>query len=126
MSAPADAGGGPPRLTLLHREGCHLCEEMARLLEELLEPGSFALERLDVDERPELLAEHHARVPVLFLDGAELCHHFLDLQAVRAALASYNRPAGPPGAVRRSGSPAAPPAAPPPAPLRRRAPATDS
>ena len=87
--------GAVPRLTLLYREGCHLCEEMEALLAELLEPGSCEIERLDVDEHPALLAEHHVRVPVLALDGIELCHHFLDLEAVRAALAGYNRPAGP-------------------------------
>ena len=90
---------GPPRLVLLYREGCHLCEDMESLLVELLEPGSFALTRIDVDEDAELLAEHHARVPVLSLETAggsvELCHHFLDLAAVRSALAGYNRSAGP-------------------------------
>ncbi len=97
-----------PVLTLLHREGCHLCEEMEGLLHELLEPGSFELRRTDIDEHPALLAEHHVRVPVLFLGdvpatgavserpATELCHHFLDLEAVRAALAGYTSPAGHP------------------------------
>ena len=116
MSPQAGRGGpgAPPRLVLLYREGCHLCAEMQALLFELLEPGSFELERLDVDEHPRLLAEHHVRVPVLSLAGAgpdgadvELCHHFLDLAAVRSALAGYNRPAGP-SRARRPGPPPAP------------------
>ena len=93
MSGPGRAGG-PPRLTLLGREGCHLCEEMEGLLGELFAAGAFRLERVDIDhERPDLLAEHHVRVPVLFLEGRELCHHFLDARAVSDALAGYNRPA---------------------------------
>ena len=109
--SPDDRPGPPPRLVLLHREGCHLCEDMEALLVELLEPGSFVLTRVDVDERPELLAEHHARVPVLSIEtggeSVELCHHFLDLAAVRSALAGYNRPAGP-SRARRPGPPPAP------------------
>ena len=80
-------GSDRPRLTLLYREGCHLCEEMEALLHELLPAQSFALERIDIDEHPALLARHHVRVPVLSLGGAELCHHFLDLAAVSSALA---------------------------------------
>ena len=111
----ATAPDGVPRLTLLYREGCHLCEEMESLLFELLEPGSFGLRRIDIDEHPALLAEHHVRVPVLSLavpgdggggEAVELCHHFLDLAAVRAALAGYNRPAGP-SRAHRSGPPSA-------------------
>lgn len=80
---------GVPELVLLFRDGCHLCEDMALLLQELLEPGSFTLTRVDIDENPELREIHDTRVPVLLLAGVELCHHFLDLQAVRAGLASY-------------------------------------
>ncbi len=78
-----------PVLTLLYREGCHLCEDMEQQLAELLPAGAFSLHRVDIDEHPELRAQHNARVPVLLLAGNELCHHFLDLQAVREGLASY-------------------------------------
>lgn len=84
-----------PTLTLLGREGCHLCEDMERLLGELLPPGSHHLNRVDIDEHPALRAVHHVRVPVLLLGDDELCHHFLDLQAVREALAGYTCPASP-------------------------------
>jgi len=79
-----------PELTLLLREGCHLCEDMEQQLAELLPPGSHSLRRVDIDEHPALLARHNERVPVLVLADKELCHHFLDLQAVREGLASYN------------------------------------
>lgn len=78
-----------PQLELLFRDGCHLCEDMEAQLHELLAPGSFQLSRTDIDEHPALREQHHTRVPVLFLGGQELCHHFLDLQAVREGLASY-------------------------------------
>lgn len=120
-SEAAPATASVPLLELLYREGCHLCEDMESLLHELLEPGSFALRRIDIDEHPALRAEHHVRVPVLRLvfpdaarepDGAggttELCHHFLDLATVRQALAGYNPPAGPSRARRPVQPPAQP------------------
>ncbi len=110
-----------PELVLYFREGCHLCEDMEQLLGELLEPGSFRLTRVDIDEHPNLTEAYNVRVPVLSLvhtprvestntdpglvpvpttgtylehlpdNQMELCEHFLDLEAVREALASYNR-----------------------------------
>ena len=85
------AGSGVvPMLELLYRTGCHLCDEMRDLLAELLPEGSYQLMERDIDEDPALRAAHDVRVPVLRLGGEELCHHFLDLEAVRTALASYH------------------------------------
>jgi glutaredoxin len=79
-----------PQLTLFFRQGCHLCEEMDRLLQELLQPDSYHLQRIDIDEDVDLRARFNVRVPVLTLGEVEICEHFLDLEAVRQALASYN------------------------------------
>ena len=79
------------QLTLHYREGCHLCEDMEQQLHELLEPGSFSLIRIDIDSNPELREAYNVRVPVLSHDQMDLCEHFLDLQAVKEALAGYNR-----------------------------------
>lgn len=79
-----------PVLTLHFREGCHLCEDLELQLQELLPPGSFLLDRIDIDEDPALRAAYNARVPVLSCKEVELCEHFLDLDAVKTALSSYN------------------------------------
>lgn len=79
-----------PELTLHYREGCHLCEDLEKLLGELLEPGSYTLRRIDIDEDETLKMAYNERVPVLSCDNVELCEHFLDLDAVKGALASYN------------------------------------
>lgn len=63
---------------------------MEQQLQELLEKGSYQLCRVDIDEDSDLRAAFNVRVPVLSLNGIDLCEHFLDLEAVRAALASYN------------------------------------
>ena len=86
--------GDIPRLTLYARDGCHLCEDMAASLAELFEPGSFGVERVDIDADPGLRARYDTEVPVLALGERELCRHFLDPVAVREGLAGYNgRPA---------------------------------
>jgi len=79
-----------PTLTLYFREGCHLCDEMKSLLGELLDPGSYTLRQVDIDEDTALRAKYNEHVPVLKLDDTELCRHFLDLKSVQQALAGYN------------------------------------
>ncbi len=81
----------PPALTLHYRDGCHLCEDMEEQLYELLDPGSFTLIRIDIDADPVLQEAYNVRVPVLSCDQLDVCEHFLDLEAVKEALASYNR-----------------------------------
>jgi len=76
-----------PRLTVLARTYCHLCDDMIVALEQLQGRYRFDIEIVDVDKHPELEEKWGDKVPVL-LDGArELCHYFLDLDAVDARLA---------------------------------------
>ena len=76
-----------PKLTVLSREYCHLCEEMVTALQQMQGRFSFELEVVDVDSRPELEAEWGALVPVLLEDGRELCHYRLDPAVLDARLA---------------------------------------
>ena len=69
------------RLTLFSRADCHLCDEMRSALDPYLARFSLDLECVDVDRNPELRHLHGARVPVLALDGEEVCHWFLDESA---------------------------------------------
>lgn len=75
--------------TLYSRSWCHLCEDMLAALQKLAPPGApFAVDVIDVDANPALVARFDELVPVLYgkLDEAELCHYFLDEAAVRAYL----------------------------------------
>ena len=74
-SAPA----APPRLTLLTRAGCKLCEEMRRELAALARAVTLPpLELRDVDSDPQLVRRHGLDVPVLLLDGTVVCRHRLE------------------------------------------------
>lgn len=81
-------------LTLYVRAGCHLCEDMHDQLFELLEPGSFTVKTVDIDASEALREQYNELVPVLEHNHSEICHHFLDLKALRAALSGYNKGIG--------------------------------
>ena len=73
-------------LTVYERAGCHLCEDMVSTLSEWKTELGFEIERVDVDTSPKLAARYGARVPVLVHGSSEVCHFFLDLDALRHAL----------------------------------------
>jgi len=56
------------RVTLISRDGCHLCTDAEAVLDRVL-PGQW--ERVDVESSIELERDYGDRVPVVLLDGAE-------------------------------------------------------
>lgn len=70
------------RLTLYGRAGCHLCEDMAAGLDAL----GVDYEVVDIDRDPALKTRYDWEVPVLTGPAGEVCRHFFDPAAVRAAL----------------------------------------
>ena len=69
-------------LTLYGRLGCHLCEDMHNDLLVLQKQLGFELQIIDVDSDPVLVEKYGTRVPVLASDKGEICHYFLDKQAL--------------------------------------------
>lgn len=76
-----------PRLTLVSRQYCHLCEEMLATLRQLQGRYDFEVVVLDVDRDPLLEEKWGDKVPVLLDGERELCHYYLDLDVVDARLA---------------------------------------
>ncbi|WP_026287797.1 glutaredoxin family protein [Thioalkalivibrio sp. ALJ24] len=70
------------QLTMYHREGCGLCEQMLAELFALQSRYTFALDVVDIDEDPDLRERFNTKVPVLAVDGDILCCHFLDREAL--------------------------------------------
>jgi glutaredoxin len=81
----------PRRVTLISRDGCHLCEVAEQALDRIT-PGGWT--RVDVDSSIELQRDYGDRVPVVLLDGAEHGYWRVEEQRLRRDLA------GPPGAPR--------------------------
>ena len=74
--------GSKPRLLLLSRPDCHLCEEFR---DDLLARFGTAvdLDEACVDDRPEWRERYGRDIPVLLTAaGAELCRHRLDRDAL--------------------------------------------
>jgi hypothetical protein len=86
-----------PRLTLLGRAWCHLCDDMRNALLPLAAKQPFELEVVDVDGDPELERRYGEDVPVLFAGATELCRHRLDPVRVAEYLSNYRRIPAPKG-----------------------------
>jgi hypothetical protein len=59
---------------------------MARALLELQSRHPFTFDVVDVDADPALVERYDELVPVLALDGREICHYHLDRDAVLRTL----------------------------------------
>ena len=82
-------------LTLITRQGCHLCEEasndLARLLArctELHPDKPYTVEVLDVDSDPTLLEKYSEEVPVLLLNHEQVSFFRIDVERVLGKLVS--------------------------------------
>jgi predicted thioredoxin/glutaredoxin len=89
LARPGDDEGpaAQPRLTVVHRQDCDLCDEMLTELEALgrrirLPPVNI----VDVDADPELVRRYGLNVPVLLLDGTVVCRHRLDAEELQRLL----------------------------------------
>jgi hypothetical protein len=72
-----------PRPTLYVRDGCHLCEEAALLLNGML--GTDGWDAVEIDTDDDLLVRYAHRIPVLVVDGEERLELIItrpDLEAV--------------------------------------------
>jgi len=78
----------PSELTLYHRPGCHLCDDMRDALLALQAEHNFQLREVDIDADPALLARYGVLIPVLCLDEHEICHFHLNPAALAEALAN--------------------------------------
>ena len=77
----------PVQLTLYIREGCSLCDDMERALHECAADLDFETRRVPIDNNTDLELAYGAKVPVLVCEDEEICHYFLDLQALKRAVA---------------------------------------
>jgi glutaredoxin len=75
-----------PRLQLMTRAGCHLCEIAAETLTRLAGEAGLVPQFVDVDADEELRAEYGDRVPVVLLDGREHSYFTVDVPRLRRDL----------------------------------------
>jgi len=76
------------RLSLYHRPGCHLCDEMLEAVEMLCHGRNVVVEVVDIDRDAGLSAKYGRDIPVLTTGDTELCRHRLDVDRLREWLSS--------------------------------------
>jgi hypothetical protein len=85
--APATPTAGvPPRVVLLGRAGCHLCDEARVVVERVAAELGVGWEERSVDDDPELLRRYAEQIPVTFVDGRRHDFWRVDEARLRAAL----------------------------------------
>jgi glutaredoxin len=75
-------------LTLYSKPGCHLCEEALQALVALQGELAFELRVRDISSDEALHRAYFERIPVVDLDGEELCEYFVEEALVRERLES--------------------------------------
>jgi hypothetical protein len=67
---------------------CHLCEDAMVSLRRLQAELGFALEERDITTDKALHRAYFERIPVVTIDGEELCEYFVDEAVLRERLES--------------------------------------
>jgi glutaredoxin len=75
-------------ITVYSKPDCHLCEQAMAVLRGLQGEFSFALQERDIDGEEELQRAYFDRIPVIEIDGEELCEYFVQESLVRERLES--------------------------------------
>lgn len=84
-------------LTLYSKPGCHLCEDLRTLLEELQPQYGYTVAEIDITTDAELFARYRYDIPVLLKNGEEVARGRITdrdiLQAMQATERRFtNRP----------------------------------
>jgi glutaredoxin len=77
-----------PLITVYSTPECHLCHEALDALEGLRGELSFELEEVDITADETLHRAYFERIPVVLLDGEELCEYIVEEALVRERLES--------------------------------------
>jgi glutaredoxin len=75
-------------VTVYSHPDCHLCEEAMAVLRRLSGELDFELAEYDISGDDALHRAYFERVPVVLLDGEEVCEYNVDERAVRERLES--------------------------------------
>lgn len=75
-----------PRVVLLGRSGCHLCEEAREVVERVAADLGVPWEERSIDDDPELLERYAEQIPVTLVDGRQHDFWRVDERRLRDAL----------------------------------------
>ncbi len=76
-----------PRITLLSKPGCHLCDDARDVIRQVADDLGVAWEERDITESEDLLREYWEKIPVTLVDGVQHDFWRVSEARLRAALA---------------------------------------
>jgi hypothetical protein len=76
------------RVNVYSSPDCHLCEQAMAVLGRLRDEFAFELREIDIGADETLHRAYFERIPVVELDGEELCEYFVQEAVVRERLES--------------------------------------
>ena len=76
-----------PRITLIGRSGCHLCDVAREVVSRVADDTGAGWVEVNVDDDPLLLSRWSDEVPVTLFDGQQHDYWRVDEARLRAALA---------------------------------------
>ncbi|MFC7489950.1 MULTISPECIES: glutaredoxin family protein [unclassified Knoellia] len=88
---PQPPQGSAPRVTLIAKPGCHLCESARATIASVTEELGETFEELNVLERPDLMEKYAEEIPVTLVDGRQHDFWRVDEARLRAALTQPTR-----------------------------------
>jgi glutaredoxin len=75
-------------LTVYSKPECHLCADAMVTLRRLQAELGFCLQECDITDDERLHRAYFERIPVIAIDGEELCEYFVEETLVRERLES--------------------------------------
>jgi glutaredoxin len=73
-------------VVLYARDGCHLCDDARRVIEDVRRTARFDFTEIDIETDDALLRDYGIRIPVVAVDGEELFEISVDPAAFRTAV----------------------------------------
>ncbi|MCS6937099.1 MAG: glutaredoxin family protein [Candidatus Bipolaricaulota bacterium] len=73
-------------ITLYTKPDCPLCEKAEAVLHELQREIPFRLEKIDITRDERLFELYRYEIPVIAINGQEVCRYCVDKESLRAVL----------------------------------------
>jgi glutaredoxin len=89
--APRTAGGVEPRITLIGKPGCHLCDTARGVVVQVAAELGIAWQEVSILDDPELEERYREKIPVIVVDGREHDYYRVDRRRLTKALTGRRR-----------------------------------
>ncbi|KGN33918.1 glutaredoxin [Knoellia sinensis KCTC 19936] len=87
-SAPVPQPAPEPRVLLIGKPGCHLCDDARAIIAAVTADLGESFEEVSILDHPDLMAKYAEEIPVTFVDGRQHDFWRVNEARLRAALAN--------------------------------------